>query len=608
MNRNISLHALAIGLLCLLLNLQALAAGLDARLDRNRISEGDTVTLILRDEGGGKADFSPLKKDFDLLSQGQSTRMQMINGRSSSWHEWQLLLAPKRSGKLQVPAVKLGNLSSQPLTLEVVPAAQAAQSGTPRPVMVEAEVSDSKPYVQGKVIYTVRVLTRVKLQQPSLGDPEVGDALVERLGEDRQYQTTRNGQSYHVVERRYAIFPQHSGELQIAAPLLTAQVREPADNSRPRRRSLFGGRDPFADFDQIFDSAFARTRPLHLRGQALSLEVQPQPAGTPTPWLPAESLTLDETWSPDPPQFRVGEPVTRIIAITAQGVTAAQLPDLDSAGIPGINAYPDRPETQTRAEGDTLVVQKVQRTALVPSRAGSFALPPLELHWWDTRNNRAQVARLPGRTIEVQPGAPGAAPAPVAPAPAEEVAPASVQGSGPAGGQAGAPASAPGLAGKTGFSTSPQEAGYWPWVSALLALAWLISSVLWWRARRKRGVIPPARQAGSVPQGHPHPAGLLRSVQQACESGDAKAARQALLDWAAARWPQDPPLRLEDIARRLPGPGVSVFEELDRHLYAAGETNWDGGSAWQQLQPLLQVAGAHDPNSKKEALPPLYTR
>ena len=600
-----------VGLLisCLLGAHVALSAGLEARLDRTRISESETVTLLLRDDGshGGAPDLGPLQRDFDVLSQGRSTRVQVHNGRTESWHEWQLLLAPKRTGKLTIPALRLGGAVSQPLDLEVVAAAQAAAGDAPGPVMLEVEVSDPQPYVQGKVIYTVRVLTQVHLRQPQLSDPGGDELLMERLGQDRRYETSRNGQRYRVVERRYAIFPQRSGQLRIAAPILTAQVREARKQQRPQRDRLFEGRDPFADIDRLFgsspfddmDGLFGRTRTLRMRGNEITLEVQPQPPGTPTPWLPAESVALNETWSPDPPRFRVGEPVTRSIAITALGVSAAQLPDLATPGVAGIQQYPDKPRLQTCVDGDTLVAQKITGAALVPSRAGEYTLPAVELHWWDTQQNRARTTRLPERTIEVEPAAAGAA-AP-APPPLPQPAPSTL------------PEPSPGDAGHGGQSAAPgadradsQSTGFWPWLTAAFALAWLITAALWWQARRVRREPPGAPHPTSPADDRPGPSAALRALQQACENNDARAARQTLLAWAASRWPRQAPRTLEELAPHLPA-ASAVLRDLDRHLYAAGSDLWNGAAAWQQLQPVL--AKVRPPEAKPQgdgALPPLY--
>lgn len=587
--------------LMLVLTPHARAGGLDAQLDRSRIGEGETVTLLLSGPGGQDAspDLSPLAQDFDILNRGQSSRMQIVNGRVSSSHEWQFTLAPKRSGTLQIPSLSIGALRSEPLQLQVLPAAQVAASGDAPPVALEVEASPENPYVQGEVVYRVRLLSRVPLQQASLGEPDADNAVVQRLGEDRQYDTQRDGRRYRVVERRYAIFPQHSGKLTVQAPLLSAQVPEQANRGR-----RFNGRDAFSDFDRLFgnspfanDPFFARTRPLHLRGREITLEVQPQPAGTAQPWLPARSLDLSETWAPDPPVFRVGEPVTRIVAITAQGLTSAQLPDLAIGEAAGITAYPDKGQVQTRVDGDALMAQKVLKAALVPTRAGHVQLPEITLAWWDLDAGRQRVARIPARDIEVLPAAAGSA-VPVPSPPAQPVAEPRQQ--------AATPAHAPAASTAGGEVTATGGAGYWPWIAALLALGWVVSVGLWWW-QRQRAATPMTQSRVSVAPG-PQPGKALRHVQQACRDNDAAVARRALLEWAEAQWPEDPPTNLDRLARRLAPDGAGVLAELDRSLYSGAAAAWDGRRAWETLGTALAASarpstGARGPAS---ALPPLY--
>ena len=179
---------LAIGLL---LCGDLLAAGLDASLDRTRIVDGEALVLTLTAPGDawGVPDLSPLEADFEVTNQGQSTRMSIVNGRSSSVREWQFMLAPKRSGTLNVPSLALGNLSSEPLAVEVLPADRAAEVGESLPVMLEVEVDQESPYVQGQVIYRALVLSSVSVSQGSLTDPVSEGSIIERLGEDRRFET-----------------------------------------------------------------------------------------------------------------------------------------------------------------------------------------------------------------------------------------------------------------------------------------------------------------------------------------------------------------------------------------------------------------------------------
>jgi len=599
MHRMITWLRLMTWLVAMTLGVEALAAGLVARLDRSRVVEGDAVVLTLAASGdsSGLPDLTPLQKDFDLLNQSQSTHMQIINGRSSSGREWQLTLMPKRSGKIEIPAIAFAGGASRPLTLEVVPVAQAAKQGMPRPVLVEVDAEPRQPYVQQKVVYTVRALFGVPLSAaPSLSEPEVANAIVQRLGEEKRYETQRNGQPYQVLERRYAILPQYSGELTIVAPVLNARVQEPGQRGNSLRDRFFG-RDPFGGLGGLS----AQTRPVHLRGEALTLAVQPQPAGTPTPWLPAESLAVNETWSANPPVFRVGEPVTRTIAITAQGLAGEQLPELDLAGIPGMKVYPDKSHAETRPDQDTLVSQKVLSAALVPSQAGDLTLPEIRIDWWDTASKQMQVAHLPARAVRVLPGEAGATsggqagaamPRP-APSPVDRVAP--------------RPAT-PSVAAAGGGDQGGWPTSIWPWIALLLGLGWAVSTGLWLRGRRATPV--QAVQAAPAAVTPPAPRSARSSlvlVERACRKNDPRTVRQTLLEWAQAHWPDTPPRGLQGIAERLGGEAAAVLQDIDRRLYAGETGGWDGTAAWRQLGPALGKAGrAAARGAGRAPLPPLY--
>jgi len=105
----------------------------------------------------------------------------------------------------------------------------------------------------------------------------------------------------------------------------------------------------------------------------------------------------------------------------------------------------------------------------------------------------------------------------------------------------------------------------------------------------------------------PKAAKVLARVEQACRAGDAGSARRALLEWAALRWPADPPRRLEQVALRLGPEAVAALRDLDNHLYVDGTTSWDGTSAWRQLAPLLEARQRRGESGRRDTpLPPLY--
>ncbi len=540
----------------------AMASGLQAWLDRTQIGEGQSVKLYLmaQADAAGQPDLSPLRRNFDISNIEQYLQTQVLNGRPTNMRTWQLTLAPKQSGKLSVPALRVGQANSAPLVLEVFPSAQVPANRVLRDVMLQTDVSQQRPYVQGKVIYTIRLYTRLDLHQVRFTEPEVSNTLVEHLGADTKYNTYLGRYRYHVLQRSFALFPQRSGPLSIISPLLNAQVRE--------KKSQW---------------------PLQLRGPEITLDVQPQPDASLNPWLPAESLSLSESWSPDPPNFRVGEPVKRSITITAQGVAAAQLPDLEQSTPQGINLYPERPVSSTRASGHTLVTQKMLNYALVAQREGNYQLPGISLTWWDATTGERKTEMLAARDIVVLPGK----------EPAEH------------GPQTASVRFLPefdldmdlGVWRQSLQNAWQASSKFWPWLALVLALVLMMRLFFWWRRRHTR-----SSAAVTNPSPKVHTAGdALHRFEGACKENDPHRAREALVDWAAATWPDDPPQRLDRLAHRLPTQAADFLAGIDRALYAPTGDTWDGLETLAALLPLLQDADSdRDDKQDTQALRPLY--
>jgi len=606
--------------LCALLALLLLAApgawaqGLTATLDRNRMSANETLTLRLSADGAldGSPDFSALKQDFEILQQGSGTSMSFVNGVSSHTREWTLELAPRRTGKLQVPALALGGQQTQPLALEVMPADQADPGAGPKPVFVDTLVETTKPYVQQAFAYRVRVLYRDQPRRAVLDEPQAQGATLTRQGEDQSYSEQVEGQHYNVVERRYLVVPQRSGPLTISGPRLEALMPE----GRPGAR-----RSPFADFGTTFGGQGfpdlldqGASRRVIERGPDRVVEVQPQPDTGSATWLPAESVQLSDEWTPSPPRFRVGEPVTRTLVITARGTTAAQLPTLDPGAPDGAKVYPEQPKTED-LPGSVPTALKTLKVALVPTSAGTLTLPEIRLTWWDTTTDQARVAVIPQRSVQVAAAAGDAAapaPTPAPPVSAPTTTPASVATPESKSDQG---TREPAVA-APGADTAPQpwyrgilaalRAGSpWPWLALAFALAWLLT--LAWALRRRTGA---GASRPDTPDRRVESLSTARAqTRHACAKADPRAARTALLAWAQARWPASPPTGLGELAARLVPAATDsapVLEAIDRAIYAPAAATWDGPAAWQALEPLLLAQEREAQRPAAGPLPDLY--
>lgn len=116
-------------------------------------------------------------------------------------------------------------------------------------------------------------------------------------------------------------------------------------------------------------------------------------------------MTLHEDWQPDPAAFKVGEPITRTITLTAAGVSSDQLPSVEFDLPAGLKVYPDQAELHSSLNNGRLISQSVRNFALVASQAGDFTLPAVNITWWNTVTNRIEKATLPAKTVSILPNA-----------------------------------------------------------------------------------------------------------------------------------------------------------------------------------------------------------
>ena len=580
----------------LLLLVSALAhAAVKARLDNDRVAPGETVQLMLDHDGQTTAqpDLSPLRQDFDVLLTSRSSSVQIVNGSISSRVRTLLTLSPKRTGRLVVPSIAWDGEHSPELSVTVGgPGGHAGGADSAQPgarVFVETVVGQKDPFVQAAVNVTVRVFTSDQLYQPSLELPPSNDALVQQIGGDQNRSVERNGVRYDVAERNYVLFPQHSGELKLPGAVLSAKLPV-------RMRTDPFGNDAFADAFGIGGGMMTGAKPIRVSGDPIDLHVRARPAQAPANyWLPARGVTLSGEWRPDQSEAHVGDPVTLNLHLQADGLTAAQLPDLSALlALPaGLKSYPDQAKLNNIAQGDRIVGTRDQNIALIADQPGQFEVPAVHVSWWDTETDRLREATLPARTLTILPAI-STGPAPLSGrAPAPATAPA----------QRGA---SPGTAVATRVATLAEREPFWLLVSVLLALLWAVTVLAWWLTRRRKGAAAPAPAAQKPSPGPRAPLdarGARAKFHEACGRNDAAAARLHLLAWAVAAWPQSPPSGLQSLAAQLGNPDISQrLEELDRACF--------GGQAWNgaALAAILRELPARQPpaQDRRSKLAPLY--
>jgi len=363
----------------------ALRAELTQSIDRTNIHAGETfvLTLQINEEIDEQPDLSLIPKEFTVLSNSQYQQSSYVNGRGSTVKGWKIKLSTLKTGNITIPAISVGHLKSTPIKLFIKDTSdRVTLGGQKKAIFLESEVDSQSVYVQQQIIYTVRLFRAVNTHYARLSEPYAGDSIIEKLGEDIQYNKNIDNTHYLVTERRYAIFPQNSGSLKIDSVNFTADVNDP--NQRNRNRFL------------------NTTRPISVNSKEKIITVKPQPAKSSNPWLPATSVVLADKWTPQTQELTVGEPITWTILLTAQGLSEAQLPAIELPKVSGLQWYPDTPQKERQINGKGLLAQRIEKLAVIPSKEGQLTIPEIKVSWWDVKTDSQKIAIIPARTFKVK--------------------------------------------------------------------------------------------------------------------------------------------------------------------------------------------------------------
>jgi hypothetical protein len=540
------------------------AASLEATVSSTSVVEGESVALYL--EGVDLTempDISALYPNFDVLDSRTSEQMSFINGLRSTKNIWRFELMAKSPGNSVIPAFTADGLSTDPIVINVQ--ARGAPGAVPRDdIFFELSVDNAEPWVQGQVVLTISVFDGVDITSGSLTEPESPDLQIERLPDLPQQIVERDGIEYRLITRRYALFPQRSGEIVIAPLQLSANIR---------------------DIDTHGQRRYSQNRRVTIRSESLTLKVKARPAeSTSAWWLPVAEINLTSEWSGDIDSSVVGEPLTRTLVLTALGATETQLPEISVTSVDGLKIYPDAAQLDAKALDTGLVSARQEKWSIIPQRPGTHTLPAITIKWWDTKHDAERETTLPAEVIEVM--AADSSEAPPTP-PVDSAAPLALTPDGSVSEVADA-------------AVRPDAPGYWMWLALMATSGWLVTLLAWWRQRRPATV-------ESEPAIAPVTAdALLQQVGKASKTGDTRQFRSALLHWARRQWPTKPPLQPAEIGRRLGDDALTeALARIDASIYSEQPSSIDMPELYTKLRAAASRHNTASPPAAADPLPQL---
>ena len=542
-------------------------ATITVSVDRDPVVMGESFQLVFHSDENisARPDFSALERVFTILNSSNSRSIKLINGRFSTSQEWALTVMANQPGEIAVPPVAFGNTRSPATKIKVLGRSAAPTSSATEDIFIEVTVDTIEPYVQAQVVYTIKLFQAVATSNSSLSEPEIsgGQAVANVLGDDKSYEVGRNGKRYVVNERRYAIFPQNSGQLKIEPILFKGETGS-------------GGFFRYDPFDPTGKTIVKRSQPVMLSVKSIPA------AFDGSNWLPASQLSIQEQWSVSPDKLVQGEAVTRTLMINAEGLPASQLPELDDIIPTALKHYPEQPEFEESPSANGLTSIRKQKMALIPAESGAIVLPALSLPWWNVQTQQMELAELPARTLTVL-----AAAQSLSAAPAESDTQTIPQADG----------SIKLINSSEINSHSAPQLLLWRALSIAFLLLWLFTLCLWLRAR-VRGAEPHSQLANGRHSGY------IKLLKHACKRNNAAEARQALLAWAKQKWPNARLVSTSGLQSRVDPEFRQALDELDKHLYSRQPSDWDGAKFFR----LFQTAGFQETEAPQQpaTLEPLY--
>lgn len=381
-NKLIRLSALLVGLLVTSL---ASAQQIEVNVDRTELARGETLTFTIRvfdQRQGMQLDLTPLTENFDVLGTRTSSQIRSVNGNVESWTDYIVTLFPLTEGELEIPSLQINNSSTDPITVSVVNEGPRSNQSSEE-LFLEVEVNKESVYVQEQLLFTVRLYYTINgIRNPQFTELEMEDTVIQLIGSPNQYERLIDGVRYGVYEKRYVIFPQRSGQLEIPDILFRGEVTDGSSNF-------------------VFRNLNTRRVTAFIDGLTIDVKERPEAARDSQFWLPVSNLTLEESFDTDISNLQVGDSIVRTVTLVAEGVDGAVLPPFSNTDIEGANLYPDPAEIDRTFVDGEIIGTRTEQTTIVATQGGMIEIPEIVIPWWNVNTDQLEATVVPATRLQI---------------------------------------------------------------------------------------------------------------------------------------------------------------------------------------------------------------
>ncbi len=373
----------------------------EALVDDTKLAEGSSFQLEIRAIDGTINNLRlTALADFEILSGPATSRsVQIVNGAVSSTSSYKWTLAPKKTGRLIIPAQRVTVdrriYETKPITIQVIKAAQGSATGSvgTGELYLAANVGVTEVYRGEQVTVTWTLFTQVNISGWEVASlPNFTGFWTEELFAPNKLQLRERvigGKRYYTaVVRRMALFPTKSGELEIDPLILKIGLP-----SKQRRR------DPFFDDFSFFNRGRVEQR--NVPSNTIKLQVLPVPtrgrpegfSGLVGKYTLAGGLDFREVDQ--------DEAVTMTLVVSGEGnLKTMPPPQIDFPQ--GLEVFDPKVSSQANL-GDVLGGKKTFEYVIIPRRAGTIVIDPVEIVYFDPAVGRFRTAAIGTSILEVRP-------------------------------------------------------------------------------------------------------------------------------------------------------------------------------------------------------------
>jgi hypothetical protein len=411
------------------------AGSVQVTLTPQRLALGDTaqLTFMVSRSDLGHFQFAPRFEldNFQIVGgPSRQENMSWENGNLSRTYAVTWYLSPRRPGKARVHTLKLLT-EGQELALpdqeafvdesrpdengrdpaarapadpfdqifrDLFPRRAQSQNLELPEILLRAEVSPAKPWAGQQVLYTLYLLA--ERRAPGEGRVVVETIFPRRVPPFQGFWS----QEIQLPEAGHAEIVELGGKLWWRQPIL--------------QRALF----PYEPGEHTIEAAQADLRLVYLRPIGFGFGEEPVRPGTVRRQSNALSVSVQKL-PPAPPAFAGAVGQLRARATLAPGSVAAGetvvltaelsgggnlsgLPDPNLPSLPGVQVSPPQESSRQQVDGTRVDSTRTWTWSLVPQRAGSWQLPPIEWVTFDPTSGRYRTLSTPALALAATPAAP----------------------------------------------------------------------------------------------------------------------------------------------------------------------------------------------------------